>query len=253
MLLSGMVGMVTGAGTGIGASTCEVLASEGADVCVCGVGAEGLEQTGARVRALGRNAYVAEMDVTKWVEVERTVADAVKALGSISVLVNNAAIYPERPWHEITEESWDEVFAVNVKGAFLCSKAVYPVMKRAGGSIINIASTTVLQPWEGWLDYTASKGAIVTLTRGLARELGPHNIRVNTIAPGSITTKGEAAAYHGDEKAFQTYEKRIVDLQCVKRRGVPTDVANAILFFASPLSSFISGQLLYVNGGRTFA
>lgn len=252
MLLNGAVAMVTGAGTGIGATTCEVLASEGADIFVCGIGEEALESMGARVRALGRNAYVAEMDVSKRAQIERKVADAVKALGRISVLVNNAAIYPERPWHEITEEGWDEVFAVNVKGAFLCSKAVFPVMKETGGSIINIASTSVLQPWEGWLDYTTTKGAIVTFTRGLARELGPHNIRVNSVAPGSIPTQGESAHAHGDEAASRSYEKALLNVQCVKRRGTTQDIANAVLFFASPLSSFISGQLLYVNGGRTF-
>jgi NAD(P)-dependent dehydrogenase (short-subunit alcohol dehydrogenase family) len=174
------------------------------------------------------------------------VEQAVATFGGVDILVNNAAIYPARAWTELSEAEWDRVFAVNIKGYYLCARAVYPSMKtRGGGAIINISSITFfLGKWDRLLDYVSTKGAVVGFTKALARELGPEGIRVNCIAPGAFPT--DAEKIHPDPEGYNRF---VLENQAIKRRGTPTDMAKAVLFFASDLSDFVTGQSLLVDGG----
>jgi 3-oxoacyl-[acyl-carrier protein] reductase len=171
-------------------------------------------------------------------ECERVVAEAVEALGGVDILVNNAAIYPLRPWMEIEEEEWDRVLAVNLKGYFLCARAVFPHMRDRGhGRIINVASITFFIGWAGFLDYVSSKGAVIGFTRTLAREVGPDGVTVNAVSPGAFPTAAERV--HPDQEALN---RRILEQQCLKRRGAPEDVGNLVAFLAGDAASFITGQ-----------
>jgi NAD(P)-dependent dehydrogenase (short-subunit alcohol dehydrogenase family) len=173
--------------------------------------------------------------------VARTVAE----LGGIDVLVNNAAIYPRRAWTEITEEEWDRVLGINLKGYFRCARACYPSMKERGrGHIINMSSITFMVGFEMLLDYVSSKGAIVGFTRALAHEVGPEGITVNAIAPGAFPT--DAEKIHPDPEGYNQWA---LDQQCIKRRGTPHDIGSLVVFLSSDASSFITGQTVVVDGG----
>jgi 3-oxoacyl-[acyl-carrier protein] reductase len=166
----------------------------------------------------------------------------VDELGGIDVLVNNAAIYPERPWMQITEQEWDAVLATNLKGYFLCAQAAFPSMNARGwGRIINLTSTTFFHafPDATVLDYISSKGGIIGFTRALAREIGPAGVTVNAIAPGAFEPRPPSAEYN----------RWVLDHQSLKRRGVGEDVGNVAVFLASEGASFITGQTIAVDGG----
>jgi NAD(P)-dependent dehydrogenase (short-subunit alcohol dehydrogenase family) len=163
----------------------------------------------------------------------------------VDILVNNAAIYPIRPWTEIREEEWDEVLAVNLKGYFLCARAVFPHMKARGhGRIINVASITFFIGFANLLDYVSSKGGVVGFTRTLAREVGPEKITVNAVSPGAFPTDAEKIHPNPDE-----YNRWVLDQQSIKRRGTPEDVGNLAAFLASDAASFITGQTIEIDGG----
>jgi NAD(P)-dependent dehydrogenase (short-subunit alcohol dehydrogenase family) len=169
----------------------------------------------------------------------------VAEFGGIDVLVNNAAVYPRRAWTEITEEEWDRVLAVNLKGYFHCARACYPSMKARGrGHIINVSSITFMVGFEMLLDYVSSKGAIVGFTRALAHEVGPEGITVNAIAPGAFPT--DAEKIHPDPEGYNQWA---LDQQCIKRRGAPQDIGNLVVFLSSEASSFITGQTVVIDGG----
>jgi NAD(P)-dependent dehydrogenase (short-subunit alcohol dehydrogenase family) len=174
------------------------------------------------------------------------VADtAQQEFGGTDVLVNNAAIYPSHPWYEADADEWDDVMRVNVRGYFLCAKAVRPQMlERGGGAVVNIASVTFYEGTALILSYVASKGAVIGFTRALAREAGPEGIRVNAVAPGAFPTG--ATAFWEDQDALW---RGVLEAQSIKRQGRPEDVADAVCFFASDRSSFITGQTLLVDGG----
>jgi 3-oxoacyl-[acyl-carrier protein] reductase len=176
-------------------------------------------------------------------------ADVVGALGreegGIDVLINNAAIYPSRAIEDYTMEELEAVQRVNVQAAIICVQAVLPAMKqKAAGRIINVASVTLSGGWANLLPYVTSKGALVGMTRALARELGPFGITVNCISPGAFPT--DAEKIHPDPKGYNQF---VLDHQAVKRRGRPEDIAHAMLFFASDASGFVTGQTLNVDGG----
>jgi NAD(P)-dependent dehydrogenase (short-subunit alcohol dehydrogenase family) len=177
--------------------------------------------------------------------VEEMTGRVVDDLGGVDILVNNAAIYPLRPWTEIEEEEWDRVMAVNLKGYFLCARAAFPhIRDRGRGRVINVASITFFIGWSGFLDYVSSKGAVVGFTRTLAREVGPDGVTVNAISPGAFPTAAERV--HPDQEALN---RRILDQQCLKRRGRPEDVGNLAAFLASDEASFITGQTVMIDGG----
>jgi NAD(P)-dependent dehydrogenase (short-subunit alcohol dehydrogenase family) len=245
-LLKGKVAIVTGGGGGLGESEVAVLAEAGADVAVVELDtAKARPTVEAVARSTGRRVLPFAGDISKKTDADRIAGEIADAFGGIDILVNNAAVYPKRPWTEIPEAEWDRVFAVNIKGYFLCARAVFPHMqKRGGGKIVNIASITVHGLLPELLAYVSSKGAIVGFTRALAREIGPHNITVNTIAPGAFQT--DAEKIHPDPEG---YSRWVIERQSLKRRGKPRDLAAAVLFFASPLSDFVTGQMLTVDGG----
>lgn len=245
-LLNDKVAIVTGGGGALGAGIAQGLAQAGAAVVLADVKLAAATAVANNIVVQGGQALAVACDVADSGSVEAMVAQTIATYGGVDILVNNAAIYPARPWTAITEDEWDQVFAVNVKGYYLCARAVYPSMKaRGGGKIINISSITFfLGKWDRLLDYVSTKGAVVGFTKGLARELGPEGITVNCIAPGAFPT--DAEKIHPDPEGYNRF---VLENQAIKRRGTPTDMANAVLFFASDLSAFVTGQSLLVDGG----
>jgi NAD(P)-dependent dehydrogenase (short-subunit alcohol dehydrogenase family) len=243
--LEGRVAIVTGGGGGLAEGICEALAATGASVAAVDVSREKAEEMAARVSSTGARCIGIEADVSDKRSVEAMTKQVAEELGSVDVLVNNAAIYPRRPWTEIEEEEWDEVLAVNLKGYFLCARAAFPYMREKGwGRIVNVSSITFFIGWDLLLSYVSSKGGIVGFTRTLAREVGPEGITVNAIAPGAFPTDAEKIHPNPDE-----YNQWVLDQQSVKRRGTPVDIGNLVAFLASDASSFITGQTIGIDGG----
>jgi len=194
----------------------------------------------------GGDARYVEGDVTKEPDCQAMAEATVAAFGRIDILINNAAVYDglvRKPFDEIPLAEWDRVMAVNVKGAFLATRAVFPYMKaQQYGKIINLCSETAFTGSHGFVHYVASKGGILALTRALAVELGPHSIRINAVAPGFTDT--EASRNLADVTKYDTSKTPL------RRVGTPDDMTGAALFLASPESDFITGQTLVVDGGR---
>lgn len=243
--LDGRVAIVTGGGGGLGVGICRTLAAAGAAVVVAGRTPATLEPVVAAINEEGGKAVTVEVDIANKASVEAMVAKTVQAFGGVDVLVNNAAVYHLRPWTEITEEEWDEVHGTNLKGYFLCARAAYPSMKERGnGRIINVASITFFGGFPDLLDYVASKAGIVGLTRAMAREVGVDKITVNTVAPGAFPT--DAEKIHHD---LEGHIRRVLESQALKRRGTAEDIGNLMTFLASDASSFITGQMIEIDGG----
>ncbi|MDO9437627.1 SDR family NAD(P)-dependent oxidoreductase [Hydrogenophaga sp.] len=244
--LEGRSIIVTGAAQGIGATFALALAEQGAQVAVCDVRSP--EYTVARVRELGGIAWGDSCDVTDGPAVARFVARTEEVFGGVHGLVNNAALFatlPKRPLEEITSADFDRVMAVNVRGAFECAKAVAPVMRRQGyGKIVNIASGTVFKGQVQMLSYVTSKGAVVAMTRCLARELGPAGIRANCLAPGFTMSEGVAEQADWVKDGQATVAGR-----CLRRDQTPEDLTGALAFLLSAGSDFMTGQTVVVDGG----
>ena len=243
--LEGKVAVVTGGGGGLGTAICSRLSSEGAAVAVVEQELEKAERVADAIVANGGRALAVEADVSDKGSVEAMAERVTDELGSLDVLVNNAAIYPRRAWTEIEEEEWDRVMSVNLKGYFLCARAAFPHMKERGwGRIVNVSSITFFIGWTLLLDYVTSKGGIVGFTRTLARETGPDGVTVNAIAPGAFPTDAERIHPNPDE-----YSRWVLKQQSVKRRGAPEDIGNLVAFLASDNASFITGQTIGIDGG----
>ena len=243
--LEGRVAIVTGGGGGLAEGICATLAASGAAVAAVDQSLEKADRVAELAASSSARCIALEADVSDKASVQEMTERVSSELGGIDVLVNNAAIYPLRPWTEIEEEEWDRVMAVNLKGYFLCARAAYPsMMERGHGRIINVASITFFIGWSGFLDYVSSKGAIIGFTRTLAREVGPDGITVNAISPGAFPTDAERV--HPDQEALN---RRILEQQSLKRRGTPQDVGNLAAFLASDAASFITGQTIMIDGG----
>src|SRR3954464_5768813 len=213
--VEGKTAVVTGAATGIGRATAELLAARGARVVAVGLQPERLHEAVESIAAAGGEAIALDLDLSDPDAAQAVAAATRDAFGGADVLVNNAAIYPIGPWHEATAEEWDAVFATNVRASFLLARALRPQMvERGGGSIVNVASVTFFWGEVELLSYVASKGAVVGFTRSLAREAGPEGIRVNAVAPGAFPTA--ATAIHADQDKLW---RDVLAAQSIKRRG----------------------------------
>ncbi|MGD8627393.1 MAG: SDR family NAD(P)-dependent oxidoreductase [Anaerolineae bacterium] len=244
MRLADRVAIVTGAGRGIGRGIARAFAREGARVAVCDIRADSAEQAVAEITAAGGEALAFEMDVTRREQIRQVVDEVLRRWGGIDILVNNAGIYEVLPFEEISEGQWDRLLAVNLKGAFLCCQAVVPAMKGQGsGRIVNIASSAGKAGGTlAGAHYSVSKAGLICLAKQLARELGAHGITVNAVAPGRIDTPMIQIASAQENEAF-------VHRTPLGRLGTAEDVANAVLFLASDEASFITGEIVDVNGG----
>ena len=245
--LDGKVALITGAGSGIGRATALLFAKEGAKVVVADYVPVGGQETVRMIKEAGGEAIFVEADVSKASDVERMVKTAVDAYGRIDILYNNAGITRAAPTAETTEEEWDLVLDINLKGVFLGSKYAIPVMlNQGGGVIINTASIAGISGFRGMSAYCASKAAVILLTKTMALEYGRQNIRVNCICPGVIQT-AMTKAWNPDETVQQVPPRG----QPVKRGGQPEEIARAALYLASDDSSFVTGAALVVDGGLT--
>jgi 3-oxoacyl-[acyl-carrier protein] reductase len=243
MELKAKVALITGAAQGIGKAVTLVLARHGADVVVADVNIEKAQETAREVEALGRAAMAVRVDVTHLEDVEKMVEAAVQRFGKIDILVNNAGIARDKLILRMTEEDWDTVLNVNLKGTFNCTKAVIKHMsKQRSGKIVNIASVVGMMGNPGQANYSASKAGVIGLTKTVAREFAARGINVNAIAPGYIQTPMTEVL---PEKAKEEL-KRLIPMN---RLGQPEDVAHAVLFLVSEVSSYITGNILNVNGG----
>lgn len=244
------VAVVTGGAAGIGAAICRFLARDGADVAIWDWNIEAAQTLVDEISAMGRKVVVCKVDVSKRQDVDTAVTTVREQLGPIGILVNNAGISPEADFVDITEEDWDRVFDVNMKGTFLCTQAVIGDMIDAQwGRIINISSSSAQSGARRMVHYAATKGGVIAFTKSLAQEVGAQGITVNNVPPSFVYTDGlksvedRLAATGG----IEGYANRMIP---VNRVGQPEDIANAVAFLASEASGYITGLTLSVNGGR---
>jgi len=256
--LTGKTAIVTGGALGIGRGIAYRLAEAGANVLISDINEEAARKTETEFKKKGFKVKAIKADASKVEEANRTVDTAVREFGSLDILVNNAGIYPMAPALESSEGLWNKVFDLNVKGVFFHSQAAAKKMKELGkkGKIINLASVDAYHPTGNLAHYDASKGGVVMMTKALALELADHNIQVNAIAPGGISTEGSATisgeamedmrrSGMGPEQIQETFTARIP----LKRMGNPDDIGKAALFLASDLSSYMTGSTIKVDGG----
>lgn len=242
------VALVTGAAAGIGAACSKRLARDGMAVGVLDLDAERCADTVAAIRADGGEAIALGADISDRAQVKAAVAKLREAFGAITVVVNNAGVTDFVPFEEITEERWEVVYRINVLGQIIVTQEVLPDMKAKGwGRVVMISSSSGQTGAVGMATYSSSKGAIITLTRTLAQELGPHGITVNNIPPGSVmgTIMSEA-----NRDKFQIPTEVLLQTIPVRRMGEPNDIANACSWLCQDDTGYVTGQTIGVNGGR---
>lgn len=245
--LADQVAVVTGGARAIGREICETLARQGATVVSLDLSDSA--ETVAAVEAAGGTALGIACDVTDEARVDAAVAEVVDRFGRLDVLVNNAGVFSTMkrgPFWEIDPDDWDLMMRVNVRSVFLVSKAASAPMREAGrGRIVNIASNVFVFGMPDFLHYVASKGAVVGITRGMARELGAYGIAVNAVSPGLVTTEIT------EETVPAEYRRQVAGAQPLAEPLVPSDIAEAVAYLAGPAARLVTGQNLLVNGGAT--
>ncbi|MFC1462491.1 3-oxoacyl-[acyl-carrier-protein] reductase [Verrucomicrobiota bacterium] len=239
----GKVAVVTGAARGIGRVIAEELGREGADLAICDLKEEWLSDTAGAVEGMGRKALCVGVDVSNAEAVAAGVTRIMSEMGKIDILVNNAGITKDTFLARMSEEDWDAVISVNLKGTFLFTKAVTrPMMKQRSGAVVNIASIIGLIGNPGQCNYSASKAGVIALTKSVAKELASRNIRVNAVAPGFIKTQMT-------DDLTEDVQQKMLDAIPLKRFGMPADVARAVVFLAGEGASYVTGQVLTISGG----
>ena len=250
MILKDKVVIVTGAAGGLGRAFSLRFAGEGAKVVCADI--SDASETVSLIEAEGGEAISVHVDISKWESVQAMCGAAEAAYGGIDGIVNNAAIYAGiamEPFHLIEEDEWDRVFNVNVKGTWLCCKAVYPYMiKRGGGSIVNIASASILEGNPFFAHYTASKGAVWALSRSISRVVGEQGIRCNSVTPGYTMTEASKSISASPEDFKKNYDYSI-QTRAIHRAMESLDVVGTVLFLLSDDSAFMTGQNLNIDGG----
>ena len=239
--------LITGAAGGLGSAMVRGLVDNGAHVHVLDINEQAGSSLLEKVKEDGGpgSAEFIRCDLDDLQQTKDTVSALAEACGGLDALVNNAAIYPSKPFEDYSFEEYEMVQRINVESAMVCAQAVLPGMRAKGaGSIVNVASITFYGGWANLFPYVVSKGGLVGMTRALARELGPSGITVNAIAPGAFPTAAEEIHPNPEE-----YRQFVLDHQSIKRRGTPEDIANVIMFLVSEASSFITGQTINVDGG----
>lgn len=251
--LKDKVVIVTGGGHGIGKAYCMGFGKAGSRVVVADIDKPAAEQVGAQIhKETDSQAIAVPVDVSDEKSTKEMAGAALQRFGRIDVLINNAAIFATIPMNrgrieEITPDEWDRLMAVNLKGVFFCSRAVLPIMrKQKSGKIINIASGTVFSGSPGRIHYVTSKAGVIGFTRTLAREVGDDNIQVNVLAPGNTLSE------ENPTEEMLRFRRSSIGNRSLKRVQVPQDVVGAMLFLASPLSDFMTGQTVNVDGGISF-
>ena len=247
--LDGRVALITGAARGIGAATAQRLAADGARVALADLDAAGAEQSAAQIVQAGGDAFAIACDVADSASVQSAVDAVVERFGQLDILVNNAGILRDNLLFKMTDDDWERVLNVHLRGAFLCSRAAQAVMTpRKYGRIISLSSTSALGN-RGQANYSAAKAGLQGLTRTMAIELGPFGITANAVAPGFIETdmtRATAARMGVSMEAFEAGASQMIPL---RRVGQPSEVASVIAFLASDDASYVSGQVIYVAGG----
>jgi 2-hydroxycyclohexanecarboxyl-CoA dehydrogenase len=247
MSLASKIAIVTGAASGIGLATARRFASEGAKVAIWDLNAEGAQRAAGELSASGAEAIASRVDVADRAQIEAALAKVHETFGPVQILVNNAGITDFRPFMEMTEEVWDRVMTINLKSVMFCTQAVLPDMLAARwGRIINISSSSAQTGSARMTAYAASKGGVIAFTKSLAREVARYSINVNCICPGPTDTP---MLQSRPEKLKETFLRAIP----FRRFAKPQEIADAIAFFASSHSDYITGQVMSVSGGLTFA
>lgn len=246
-LLKGQVAIVTGGGTGIGLAIAKRLGGLGARIVIGSRNSENLERGSADLRLAGLDPLAVQVDVRKPEQVDEMVARTVRHFGHIDILINNAAGNFVCRAEELTPNGWNAVIGIVLTGSFLCSRAVgrHLIGRGAGGSIVSILANYVWTGSAGTIHSAAAKAGVMSMTQTLAAEWAPHNIRVNAVAPGPVESPGAASQLWNTPEAVQ----RITDMVPLKRWGQPAEIADAVTFLVAPGSSYITGEILTVDGG----
>ena len=245
--LTGKVALITGASRGLGKALALALTQAGADTVLAARGAKGLEQTAKEVRAWGREALAVPTDVTQVSQIKALVRRVLDRFGHLDILIPAAGINIRGPAIDFPEADWDRVMAVNLKGVFFtCQAAGRAMIEQGSGSIITVASLTTTFGFPNIIPYGTSKGGVGQLTKGLASEWAPYGVRVNAIAPGYYRTAMTEPLFQDPD--FREYIRSRIPM---KRPGIPEELAGAVVFLASDASAYVTGQILYVDGGWT--
>lgn len=243
--LNNKTALLTGGLGTLGRAQAIKLSREGAHVVV--LDRPESEDADKKVRELGENIRFFGCDLNDLTHSEKAVGELAEDLGGIDILINNAALIMNKPHEDFTLEEYEDQIRINSSAAFALTRACSPAMKkRSYGKVVNFTSVTLTGQWEGYVPYIASKGAMLGLTKSLARELGPHGINVNAVSPGAIVSESEARVF---ADRLQEYNDWVLDRQCLKSRIQPSHVAELVHFLASPASDMITGQNYKIDGG----